>query len=151
MSAARETTDFSAAVTRLRELADASADAMVTEGTVSPDHALLDLCADIGKQRQIETEASRAAYPNRFAYPGEAERPEQDRLRAISATEHRSLAHMLRAASKLKATTPAGIFAKALAIRSSKTGTNGLAISLAEDLTDNPMLRSLLWPAEVSP
>jgi hypothetical protein len=69
MSAARETTDFAAAIDRIRELADASADAMVTEGTVSPDHALLDLCADIGKQRQIETEASRAAYPDRFATP----------------------------------------------------------------------------------
>jgi hypothetical protein len=54
---------------------------------------------------------------------------------------------MLRAAAKIKATTAAGIFAKALAVRSSKSGAADLGVSLAQDLLDCPGLRASLWPA----
>ena len=49
---------------------------------------------------------------------------------------------------KLKATTAAGIYAKAAAVRASKTGAADLAMSLAQDLLDCPGLRAALWPAE---
>jgi hypothetical protein len=48
---------------------------------------------------------------------------------------------------KMKATTAAGIYAKAAVVRASKTGTADLAMSLAEDLLDCPGLRASLWPA----
>ncbi len=43
--------------------------------------------------------------------------------------------------------TPAGIYAKALLVRSSTTGATELAMSLAIDLLDCPGLRESLWPA----
>lgn len=143
------TPDFAAAVGRIRELADASADAMVTEGPVSRDRELLDICAQIGRKKIAAVAAFNKAHPGgRIYLPGTLERAEMDRLVAIYDVERRGLAHMLRAASKLKATTPAGIFAKALAIRSSESGANGLALSLAEDLTSNAGLRRVLWAPE---
>jgi len=55
---------------------------------------------------------------------------------------------MLIAAAKIKATTAAGIYAKAMAVRASKTGAANVAMSLAQDLLDAPGLRATLWPAE---
>jgi hypothetical protein len=49
---------------------------------------------------------------------------------------------------KIKATTAAGIYAKAAVVRTSKTGAADLAMSLAEDLLDCPGLRASLWPAQ---
>ena len=43
----------------------------------------------------------------------------------------------------------AGIYAKAMVVRASKTGAAGLAMSLAEDLISCEELRKSLWPAEV--
>jgi hypothetical protein len=48
---------------------------------------------------------------------------------------------------KMKATTAAGIYAKAAVVRASKTGAADLAMSLAEDLLACPGLRATLWPA----
>jgi hypothetical protein len=48
---------------------------------------------------------------------------------------------------KMKATTAAGIYAKAAVVRASKTGAADLAMSLAEDLLACPGLRAALWPA----
>ena len=49
---------------------------------------------------------------------------------------------------KIRAQTAAGIFAKALVVRSSRTAAPVLAMSLAEDLIANNALRASLWPAE---
>jgi hypothetical protein len=51
-------------------------------------------------------------------------------------------------AKKIKATTPAGIYAKALLVRSSRTGATELAMSLAEDMIECKALRDTLWPAQ---
>jgi hypothetical protein len=54
--------------------------------------------------------------------------------------------------AKKKATTAAGIYAKATICRASATGAAGLAMSLAMslaiDLLDCEELRKSLWPAE---
>jgi hypothetical protein len=55
---------------------------------------------------------------------------------------------LLRRAGKLRATTPAGIHAKALLVRASVTGAAVLAMSLAEELIASRALRESLWPAE---
>lgn len=60
----------------------------------------------------------------------------------------RAFSHLLRRAAKIAATTAAGIYAKALAVRSSHTGAATLAMSLANDLIACPGLRASLWPAE---
>jgi hypothetical protein len=57
---------------------------------------------------------------------------------------------LTRQAAKLRATTPAGIFAKALVVRSSHTGAAVLAMSLADELIACPGLRQSLWPAETA-
>jgi hypothetical protein len=55
---------------------------------------------------------------------------------------------MLRLCGKLPATTPAGIFAKALLVEKTKGMAPALALSLARDLRTSPALRRALWPAE---
>jgi hypothetical protein len=57
---------------------------------------------------------------------------------------------ILRRATKLRASTPAGIYAKALLVRVSRTGAVVLAMSLAEELIDCRELRQSLWAAEGS-
>ena len=58
-----------------------------------------------------------------------------------------AMRRVLFQAKKLKATTAAGIYAKALIVRSSRSGAMLLAMSLAEDLIACPGLRESLWPA----
>ncbi|NNM56312.1 hypothetical protein [Acidocella sp.] len=59
------------------------------------------------------------------------------------------LRNILRRARKLPALTPAGLYAKALLVKRSKTGAALLAMSLAEDLVNLPEVRRLIWTAEV--
>jgi hypothetical protein len=54
---------------------------------------------------------------------------------------------LLLRAGKMRAATAAGVYGKALLVRSSRTGTQVLAKSLAEDLMAMPGLRASLWPA----
>jgi hypothetical protein len=56
---------------------------------------------------------------------------------------------MLRRASKIRAQTPEGIYAKAQLVSRSRSGSPILAKSLAADMIEMPGLRRLLWPAEV--
>ena len=58
-----------------------------------------------------------------------------------------AMRRVLFKAKKIKATTAAGIYAKALIVRSSKSGAPLLAMSLADDLIECPGLRASLWPA----
>jgi hypothetical protein len=52
--------------------------------------------------------------------------------------------------AKLRPTTPAGLFAKAVAASRSSEYATRLGTSLAADLLEVPTLRSLLWPASTS-
>ena len=52
---------------------------------------------------------------------------------------------IMRAMGKTPAKTAAGIYAKALLVRGSRTGAEVLARSLASDLAALPALRAMLW------
>jgi hypothetical protein len=144
--------DFQPAITLFRQIAAQSGDAMLTEGPVNPDHQLLDLCAEalhhltaaeqayaarrIGEWSQLEGDAQKA----RLKRDAELLKEWYDR-------NDRGKPAMARIA-KMKATTAAGIYAKAAVVRASKTGAAGLAMTLAQDLLDCPRLRAILWPRE---
>jgi hypothetical protein len=143
--------DFTAAMNRLRDIARASTDALLTEGEVNPDHQLLDLCAE-ALHRLKHAQKARG---QRNGLRWRSDTPEeQRRSRAEDAAlfaewqegEKSAKPAMLRI-RKMKATTAAGIYAKAAVVRASETGAAVLAMSLAEDLLACPGLRSALWPA----
>jgi len=141
-------TDLPPAILRLKEIAAQSSDAMLTEGPVHPDHVLLDLCGDalhLVRAAQALDERWRAL---RSRGPDRAER---DRLFEQAGTLSRQASGFMRRAKKIKATTAAGVFAKALLVRASRTGAAELAMTLAEDLINCPGLRASLWPAEPQP
>ena len=154
MTAKKSENPFSAelgdAVDRLRQMADQAGDALFTEGPVNPDHRLLDMCAEIGHRRKLAD----AAAEHVRSVPMAAfmcKTQEESAQRALAHTERdeasRRYSHLLREASKFPATTAAGIYAKAIAVRAFRTGAQYLAMSLAEDLLACPGLRASLWPA----
>jgi hypothetical protein len=136
----------------MRQIAAEAGDHLLLgDGPPRPDAQLLELCAEIAAAREMQKQAEGAWGGKPFPYPGEADRPAYDaHLRAVKVAD-RNYTYLLRAAGKLRATTGAGIYAKALAIRASKTGAAVLAISLAEDLIGNPALRAALWAAAPEP
>jgi hypothetical protein len=140
---------LAATIDRLRSIATASTGAMVTEGPVNPDRILLAACADaLAHCREAETlRAQRKEYFVRMCdgkLTDEDTRQEDGRLERIKATE-RAASGKLFGIRRLPAQTPAGIYSKALVVKSSKTGAADLARSLAEDLIANDVLRRLLW------
>lgn len=152
--------DFGPAIERLRRLVMESGDHLLLgDGPPHPDAKLLELCADAAEARKAFEQADKERHGHyvvngQFVYPWERT-PDQERARVdADATEKRAkrkLVHGLREATKIRATTAAGIFAKALAIRSSETGAICLAKSLAEDLVGNPALRAALWANDSEP
>ncbi|HUB48362.1 MAG TPA: hypothetical protein VMB73_25580 [Acetobacteraceae bacterium] len=150
--------DFSPAIALFRDIAAQSGDALLTEGPVNPDHKLLDLCADALHHCTAETqllEVQRELFGIRFS-GAQTKAQQEAALRADAQAYADRLEHYrcakpsLVAIAKIKATTPAGIYAKAAVVRASKTGAAGLAMSLAEDLLACPGLRALLWPGEAA-
>jgi hypothetical protein len=143
--------DFTGAIAQLRLLAATSADNALTEGPVNADRQLLDLCADALHSLVHAERAQRAGvdalhsahdskdYQNRRAV--------WEALGAEAESGVRNAKPMMYRIRKLKATTAAGIYAKAAVVRASKTGAADLAMSLAQDLLDCPGLRASLWPA----
>jgi hypothetical protein len=141
--------DFIAAMTRLREIATTSADNALTEGPVNADRHLLDLCAET-LHALVHAERS---YNARDWGPGmtdaevKAWRAQDAVLMAEYNDGTKSAKPLLGRIRKMKATTAAGIYAKAAVVRASRTGAADLAMSLAQDLLDCPGLRASLWPA----
>jgi hypothetical protein len=140
--------DFTTAIARLREIAITSADNALTEGPVNPDRNLLDLCADALHHLAHGEKAYRA---RDLDYGDNAAEYAAFRLRhAARMAEYnagvKSAKPLLIRIRKVKATTAAGIYAKAAVVRASKTGAADLAMSLAQDLLDCPGLRAILWP-----
>lgn len=89
-----------------------------------------------------------------------AERDQYAILRSVGAIEgslsverlkeiERSTRNLLRRVGKLRAHTPAGLYAKAQLVSGSRTGAAILAKSLAADMIEMPGLRQRLWPAAV--
>jgi hypothetical protein len=146
--------DFIAAMNQFRAIALASADALLTEGNVHPDHKLLDLCASAlhhlsHAQKAYNARDIEAGY---FSDGSEAQkaavRAENARLYAEYRAGQAQGKPSLHAIRTIKATTAAGIYAKAMVVRASRTGAKLLAMSLAEDLIACPGLRESLWPAQ---
>lgn len=142
--------ELGATIERLKAIADQATHALLTEGPVHPDYKLLDLCAEIGYRRKFADAADkrRSAAP---AAPWMCKTPEQALEMAEAKNDEemagKKYSHLLREAAKLRATTAAGIYAKAIAVRASRTGAQLLAISLADDLIACPGLRESLWSA----
>ncbi len=136
-----------ATVARLRAMAAESGDRLyLSDGPVNSDWRLLDLCADAAHQRQV-ADAALAAWR---ACPGRPREPAFLAAREAERTAKAKLLQLLRAIGKMPATTPAGLYAKALAVQSSATGASILARSLAQDFLDCRELRASLWPAEAA-
>jgi hypothetical protein len=143
--------DLPPTIDRFREMAAASWDALVTEGPVHADHVLLALCAEALHHRRLAAELREAGDALPAPYGNPPATAEQNRLReAIHARRDAAgnrAVQLSKRAAKLRATTPAGIYAKALVVRSSQTAAAMLAMSLAEDLVSSDVLRKSLWPA----
>lgn len=139
--------EVSPAIVRLRRIAAAPGEhRLLDEASPHPDALLLDVCAEIAYQRKITdtawqrfTEESRAPWCNG---------KRADALHAASAKEIKRLDALLCEAARLRATTGAGLYAKAVAVKNAKSGALSLCKSLAEDLINNPALRGTLWGAE---
>lgn len=147
------TPNLQPAIDRLKVIAGQSGDHLLLgDGTPHPDAGLLDLCVEIARLRGVAEAAWRRFADTPVGWSKE-QRVERDTLRAQERVASRALSCLLRRAGSLAATTPAGIYAKAIAVRTSKTGAALLGVSLAEDLIDNPALRASLWSAaqEVAP
>jgi hypothetical protein len=141
--------DFSTAIARLRKIATTSADNALTEGPVNADRQLLDLCAEA---LHALVHAERANRSRSWDYSKtETEIAVQRIKNAELMGEYyggtKSAKPAMSRIRKMKATTAAGIYAKAAVVRASKTGAADLAMSLAQDLLDCPGLRASLWPA----
>ncbi len=139
MSATQSKPDFSEAMAQLKHIALTSADNALTEGPVNPDRLLLDLCAET---LHVLVHAERTYAANKAA-------PTPDYLGSWKQRQGEigSAKPAMARIRKMKATTAAGIYAKAAVVRASKTGAADLAMSLAQDLLDCPGLRAALWPA----
>jgi hypothetical protein len=142
--------DLDPTIERLRAIAARAGDALLTEGPVQPDHQLLDLCAEalhLLKQSNAMWKARDAVrWVNRKEWAEEDRKKDDDLFKAASAMKRRA-AKILWLAKKLPAKTPAGIYAKALIVRTSRTGAAELAMSLADDLISSAAVRATLWPA----
>jgi hypothetical protein len=133
--------DFGPAMSRLRAIAATSADNALTEGPVNADRLLLDLCA---QTLHALVHAERTYRSRDCSHLGSS----NDQALLDEYLEGtRNAKPLLGRIRKMKATTAAGIYAKAAVVRASKTGAADLAMSLAQDLLDCPGLRSALWPA----
>jgi hypothetical protein len=110
---------------------------------------LLDLC---GEALHALIESNDAAIERRKIIwdhgVAEAERQRDKELLAVQSGADERATAILRRARKLRATTPAGVYAKALIVRTSKTGAAEFAMSLAEDMIACEGLRQSLWPAD---
>jgi hypothetical protein len=142
--------DFSPAMARLREIAATSTYNALTEGPVNADRQLLDLCADALHSLVHAERAHRASVEAlHSARDGLRERREVwETLGAEADRGTKNAKPMMYRIRKLKATTAAGIYAKAAVVRASRTGAADLAMSLAQDLLDCPGLRASLWPGQ---
>ena len=160
--AAEEGERFQAVIDRVRRWAADAVFGPTCAGVEPPplehdDADLMELCSTILHLHRQEREAWNQARTIVAEGDGElicSKRKFEERQSRLSPVIpeaqklSRTVATLSKRASKLSATTPEGIFAKALIVRSSRTGATVLAMSLARDLIEAPRLRAILWPAQ---
>jgi hypothetical protein len=136
------------AVARLRQIATESGDHLLLgDGVPNPDGTLLGICAEATHARIVAEEAFEAWKNANHRDQSPAGRAALAETRARDHAAAGAYKLLLKHAAKLRAVTGAGIYAKALACRASRTGAPILAMSLADDLLGNPALRVALWAA----
>lgn len=140
--------DFASTIARLKAIADKSTDAALTEGEVSPDHILLDYCADalhlLKRGEDVRNQRHALDRQNWTDELRAADRALFDEWQDFE----RQAKRLMFKAKKLPAQTPAGIYAKAMLVRLSVTGAAQMAMSLAEDMVNCKALRAVLWAPE---
>lgn len=149
--------DWAATIDRLKDIASQSAHSILTDGPVHPDHELLEMCAEAMHSRKMHDEhyaiwrkGNHQRQQNCVRETRYYTDPEVAACKAElkSAVDYESsMRRVIFKVKKIRATTAAGVYAKALIVRSSRSGATLLAMSLAEDLIDCPGLRESLWPA----
>jgi hypothetical protein len=141
-------------IARLREIVRQTGDSLLLadDGPCSPDAELLDLCSEalhLLTHADQKHEASFSITVEQWGQRGPTpKRDERERLFQEAQDLVRRAKPVLSKIRKLRATTGPGIYAKALAVRASRTGAPLLAMSLAEDLVANAELRATLWPSQ---
>ena len=140
--------DLASTLAALREIADLSGDSMVTQGPVHRDFRLIGLVAEVlclARQYNALQDERREAWDSGAAR-SEDGRAAYDALGDSVVAHHQRIITLTRAAGKIRATTAAGIYAKAL-LTTVAPSAAGFATSLATDLIACPGLRqSLTWP-----
>lgn len=140
---------FQPVIDQLKAIVAQSGDALISEGPVHPDHKLLDIAAE-ALALVLASNARYATHQEMFTSEGGPwPQEKRDRANLICAEAHRlrrASTTLLRRASKIKAATAAGIYAKATLVRAARTEAAGLGASLADDLLALPALRRSLWP-----
>ena len=143
-------------IARLREIVTNSSDAMIFGGgEITPDEALLDICAEalhlFSEARKIRAQAELAyAEIEDMHWQSRQGSPADRKWRQLNDDAYEATLKakpLLRRLAKLHAKTAAGIYAKALVVQASVTGAAGLAKSMAEDFIANKELRASIWPA----
>lgn len=125
----------------LVKLAQAPAD---PQELASPDHKLLTMCETLASLRKARAETDAEWRKHDFRSP------EKARLRELEKKILCAMRSPMVMIGRTPAATPAGLFAKAIAVRGAGHQAAGLGKSLAADLLANPRLRAALWPAEVA-
>lgn len=141
--------DLASTLAALREIADLSGDNMVMQGPVHRDFRLIGLVAEVlslAKQYNAFQDMRREGWIS-IPAPSDDRRAAFDALGDSVVALHQRIITLTRAAGKIQATTPAGIYAKAL-LTTVAPSAAGFATSLATDLIACEGLReSLTWPA----
>lgn len=141
------------AARRFREIAAPTLEQLIaTDGEPHPDAQLLDFAGEalawLIEAERLEAQR-RAIYEACTRYSLESrERAKCEQLWELREEKVQAAKTLMRRVRKIRATTGAGIYAKALLVRHSKTGAPELAASLAEDLIAVPALRASLWPTD---
>ena len=123
-----------------RLMIEAAAD---PSATVSPDYELVVTADAIVMVQRLCEEALNAGR--------NASWPHGNSAHAEYKKHRRALRPGLLRITKLRAKTPVGIFAKALAVKRVGISAAGMAISIADDLLDCPGLCDAIWPANQEP
>ena len=120
--------DLAPAIARLRQIAAEAGDHLLLgDGPPNPDAELLEVCGDALHHLL----AAKAVYDTR---------PWGEHSSADYSAHRGRAASFMHRAKNLRATTAAGIYAKALCVRLPRAGEASFAMSLAEDLIANPAL-----------
>lgn len=132
----------------LREIATLSEDNLVMQGSVHPDFRLIGLCAEalhLARQGNGIQTLRRERSNSDKAWTDE-ERADHHAMYEAQKALRRQVVAILGRARKIRATSAAGIYAKALAVTAA-TEADGFGASLAADLLACEGLRaSLVWP-----